>query len=192
MGAGGQVAVRLSQRRERPMESSRWRRTPIRSGFAGPAVADGRVFVLDYMETPGSRTMDGAERLVCLDEETGETLGTHEWRTTYRILMSTYAIGPRATPTVDGDRVYVVGADHRHARQERTLPVLHAVLGGVDDDAVQRGPAGRLGRLEARREKPVSRRERWTPEFGQLAKVGSRPRRRSLECHGSDGVILLS
>ena len=34
--------------------------------------------------------------------------------------------------------------------------------------------------------------ERWTPEFGQLAKVGSRPRRRSLECHGSDGVILLS
>ena len=34
--------------------------------------------------------------------------------------------------------------------------------------------------------------QRWTPEFGQLAKVGSRPRRRSLECHGSDGVILLS
>ena len=85
-------------------------RVPIRSGFAGPAVADGRVFVLDYMETPGSRTMDGAERLVCLDEETGETLWTHEWPTTYRMLMSTYATGPRATPTVDGDRVYVVGA----------------------------------------------------------------------------------
>ena len=34
--------------------------------------------------------------------------------------------------------------------------------------------------------------QRWTTEFGQLAKVGSRPRRRSLECHGSDGVILLS
>ena len=85
-------------------------RVPIRSGFAGPAVADGRVFVLDYQETPGSRTMDGAERLVCLDEETGEVLWTHEWPTTYRMLMSTYATGPRATPTVDGDRVYVVGA----------------------------------------------------------------------------------
>ncbi len=35
-------------------------------------------------------------------------------------------------------------------------------------------------------------RERWTPKFGQVAKVGSRPRRRSLECHGRDGVILLS
>ncbi len=34
--------------------------------------------------------------------------------------------------------------------------------------------------------------QRWTPKFGQVAKVGSRPRRRSLECHGRDGVILLS
>ena len=34
--------------------------------------------------------------------------------------------------------------------------------------------------------------QRWTPKFGQLAKVGSRPRRRSLACHGRDGVILLS
>ena len=85
-------------------------RVPIRSGFAGPAVADGRVFVLDYQEDPGSRTMDGRERLLCLDEETGEVLWTHEWPTTYRMLMATYATGPRATPTVDGDRVYVVGA----------------------------------------------------------------------------------
>ena len=34
--------------------------------------------------------------------------------------------------------------------------------------------------------------ERWTPKFGQLAKVGSRPRKRSLACHGRDGVILLN
>ncbi len=85
-------------------------RVPVRAGFAGPAVADGRVYVLDRQETPGSRTMDGTERLVCLDEETGEVLWTHEWPTTYRMLQSSYATGPRATPTVDGDRVYVVGA----------------------------------------------------------------------------------
>ena len=30
------------------------------------------------------------------------------------------------------------------------------------------------------------------PKFGQLAKVGSRPRKRSLACHGRDGVILLN
>ena len=85
-------------------------RVSIRSGFAGPAVADGRVFVLDYQETPGSRTMDGTERLLALDEDTGEILWTYEWSTTYRMIARSYATGPRATPTVDGDRVYVVGA----------------------------------------------------------------------------------
>ena len=76
-------------------------RAPIRSGFAGPAVADGRVFVLDWLEDPESRT---------LDEATGEQLWVNEWATSYRMLQVSYAIGPRATPTVDGDRVYVVGA----------------------------------------------------------------------------------
>ena len=85
-------------------------RTPVRSGFAGPAVADGRVFVLDWQEDPESRTLDGTERLVALDEETGEVLWTHEWGTTYRMLQGSYAVGPRATPTVDGDRVYALGA----------------------------------------------------------------------------------
>ena len=90
----------------------KWR-TPIRSGYAGPAVADGRVFVLDWLEDPESRTLDGTERVVALDEETGEVLWTREWRTTYRMLMVSYARGPRATPTVDGDRVYVSGATGR-------------------------------------------------------------------------------
>jgi len=85
-------------------------RVPVRPGFAGPVVADGRVFVLDYQEDPGSRTMDGAERMLALDEETGDILWTREWPATYRNLMRTFATGPRATPTVYGDRIYVVGA----------------------------------------------------------------------------------
>ena len=87
----------------------KWR-TPVRAGFAGPAVADGRVFVLDYQETPGSRTMDGHERLLALDEQSGEVLWTREWPATYRNIVPVFATGPRATPTVDGDRVYVLGA----------------------------------------------------------------------------------
>ena len=85
-------------------------RVPIRGGYAGPAVDGGRVFVTDWVEDPASRTMDGTERLLVLDEETGAVLWTHEWSATYRMLMASYAIGPRATPTVDGDRVYVLGA----------------------------------------------------------------------------------
>ena len=87
----------------------KWR-TPVRGGFAGPAVAGGRVFVLDFQETPGSRTMDGRERLVALDERTGAVLWTREWPATYRNLQWKFATGPRATPAVDGDRVYVLGA----------------------------------------------------------------------------------
>jgi outer membrane protein assembly factor BamB len=81
-------------------------RTPVRVGFAGPAVADGRVFVLDYMQT---RRPKGTERALALDEKTGRILWTREWEVDYSGMQ--YAYGPRATPTVDGDRVYVAGAD---------------------------------------------------------------------------------
>ena len=87
----------------------KWR-APVRGGFAGPAVADGRVFVLDFQETPGTRTMDGHERLLAFDEETGALLWEETWPTSYRNLQVKFATGPRAVPTVDGDRVYVLGA----------------------------------------------------------------------------------
>ncbi|HIC58240.1 MAG TPA: pyrrolo-quinoline quinone [Acidobacteria bacterium] len=90
----------------------KWR-APVRSGFSGPSVADGRVFLLDWQEDPLSRTMDGTERIVAFDEQTGELLWAHEWETTYRMLMASYAVGPRSTPTVDGDRVYAVGSTGR-------------------------------------------------------------------------------
>ena len=87
----------------------KWR-APVRGGFAGPAVANGRVFVLDYQETPGSRTMDGHERLVVFDEKNGAQLWAQEWPAAYRNIHFKFAIGPRATPTVHGDRVYILGA----------------------------------------------------------------------------------
>ncbi len=88
-------------------------RTPLRAGYSGPAVADGRVFITDWAEDPDSRTLDGTERALALDEATGEVLWTHAWQTSYRMLSVAYAVGPRATPTVDGDRVYVVGGTGR-------------------------------------------------------------------------------
>jgi len=80
-------------------------RTPLRAGFAGPAVAAGRVFVTDFAPSDG---MKGTERALCLDERSGKILWTREWDADYGGMS--YATGPRATPTVDGDRVYVVGA----------------------------------------------------------------------------------
>ena len=80
-------------------------RTPINRGYSGPAVVDGRIFVSDFARS--SPTV-GTERAVCLDEQTGEILWTHEWEANY--LGIAWDEGPRATPTVDGDRVYVQGA----------------------------------------------------------------------------------
>ena len=51
--------------------------------------------------------MKGTERVLCLDEKTGKELWKHEYPAEYAI---SYAAGPRCTPTVDGDRVYTLGA----------------------------------------------------------------------------------
>ena len=83
---------------------STWR-TPVGAGYSGPAVADGRVFLTDIVDRQGRR---GTERALCLDENSGKVLWKHEWPADYSGLS--YENGPRATPTVDGDRVYVLGA----------------------------------------------------------------------------------
>ena len=80
-------------------------RTPVKGGYSGTAVSNGRVFLTDFTVISGSK---GTERALALDEQTGRVLWTYEWEATYAGLM--WAHGPRATPTVDGDRVYVVGA----------------------------------------------------------------------------------
>ncbi|MCY4661611.1 MAG: PQQ-like beta-propeller repeat protein [Acidobacteria bacterium] len=79
-------------------------RTPVKRGYAGPAVVDGRVFVTDYEPTQGMR---GIERALALDEATGEVLWVQEWDADYAGIQ--WEIGPGATPTVDGNRVYVLG-----------------------------------------------------------------------------------
>jgi outer membrane protein assembly factor BamB len=83
-------------------------RTPINRGYSGPAVAGGHVFVTDAhrARTVGDQVV---ERLVVLDESTGKILWTKEWETDYSPMVDVWSIGPVATPTVDGDRVYVVG-----------------------------------------------------------------------------------
>ena len=93
----------------------RWR-TPVAGGYAGPAVAEGRVFVFDYerkegkaFNDPGKRsTLTGSERLQVLNSRTGEPLWTHRYDCPYSV---SYPVGPRCTPTIDGDRVYLLGSE---------------------------------------------------------------------------------
>lgn len=86
-------------------------RVAVGEGYAGPAVADGRVFLPDFIRSDNRRL--GQERVVAYDEQTGRVLWTHAWDVDNKGLSSPYANGPRATPTVDGKRVYVLGAKGR-------------------------------------------------------------------------------
>ena len=92
-------------------------RVPAGVGYAGPAVTQGKVFVIDLVPTDPSQVptdgfaknarVPGSERILCLDQKTGKTVWEHRYPTEYRI---SYAAGPRCTPIVDGDRVYTLGA----------------------------------------------------------------------------------
>ena len=91
-----------------------WRR-PIHGGFAGPAVVGGRVYVFDYERSAGDdkpaptkrNSLQGKERVLCLDARTGAELWKHEYACDYTI---SYPAGPRSTPTVDEGRVFCLGA----------------------------------------------------------------------------------
>lgn len=106
----------------------RWE-VPVGGGYSGPSVADGRVFVMDRVESGDPNTspdlhggnvpqnknfvrrrIPGRERVLCFRESDGELLWTHSYDCPYST-VSLYAIGPRVTPTVDGDRVYTLGAE---------------------------------------------------------------------------------
>ena len=90
-------------------------RTAIGPGYSGPAVVGGKVFVFDYLtkdvasNEPQLRpNVRGSERLLCLEEATGKQIWDYTYDCPYDI---SYPGGPRATPTVHGDKVYGLGAE---------------------------------------------------------------------------------
>lgn len=85
----------------------------IGSGYSGPVVSDGRVFVMDYRPKPKTEVLEAIERILCLDENTGVELWSHEWETHYRRQLQSYATGPRATPLVANGRLFSIGATGR-------------------------------------------------------------------------------
>ena len=74
-------------------------------GYSGPAVADGKVFFMDYIQSSGEITnkaswsdeLNGQERVVCLDAATGKERWSFAYDRPYRM---SYPGGPRATATL--------------------------------------------------------------------------------------------
>ena len=94
----------------------RWR-TPVGGGYSGPAVAQGRVYLMDRQLATGAKNppnafargeIPGRERVLCLNEADGKILWQHEYDSAYSV---SYATGPRVTPAVADGKVYTLGSE---------------------------------------------------------------------------------
>jgi outer membrane protein assembly factor BamB len=79
----------------------KWR-MPISSGYTGPTVAEGRVYVADRLTEPSEM-----ERVLCLDWQTGKMLWTHRYDCKYGGIG--YKAGPRASVLLADGRAYSLG-----------------------------------------------------------------------------------
>lgn len=93
-----------------------WRKE-VAGGYAGPAVASGKVYLADFstaadinkVSSPNDRPkIDGKERFQCFDAKSGERLWSKDYPVQYSI---SYPAGPRCTPTVHEGKVYFLGAE---------------------------------------------------------------------------------
>ena len=94
----------------------RWR-TKVGGGYAGPAVANGRIYVTDKQLAAGtsdpSNPFDrgrrqATERVLCLDDADGSVVWKHEYDCPYTV---SYPAGPRTTPVVRDGHVYTLGSE---------------------------------------------------------------------------------
>ena len=94
----------------------RWR-VPIGGGFSGPAVAKGRVYVMDRTLSPNAAkpaspfdrgAIPGQERILCLNATDGRQL----WQSSYPCAYTmSYPAGPRTTPLIHGGKVFTLGGE---------------------------------------------------------------------------------
>lgn len=80
----------------------KWR-VPISSGYSGPTVAQGRVYVTDRVVQPKE-----IERIHCFDWETGNQLWSYSYGCEYDGFG--YKAGPRASVLIDDGLAYSLGA----------------------------------------------------------------------------------
>jgi outer membrane protein assembly factor BamB len=92
-------------------------RVPLGTGYAGPAVANDKVYVMDRhrkLDAQGKpippagrgKPVPGYERLLCISAKEGNKLWEHQYECDY---MMSYGFGPRTTPVIENDRVYMLG-----------------------------------------------------------------------------------
>ena len=79
-------------------------RTAIGSGYSGPAVTGGKVFIMDRFAHTNSQDV---ERVLCINEADGKIIWTNQYACRFTL---SYPSGPRITPAISGGKVYTLGA----------------------------------------------------------------------------------
>ncbi len=83
---------------------------PVGSGYSGPTVADGLVYVMDLRED--------SERVVCLDARNGKAVWIHSYPVLYSV---GYPTGPRASVLIHSGKAYAWGTmGHLHCLDATT------------------------------------------------------------------------
>ena len=77
-------------------------RADIGSGYSGPTVANGKVYLMDRITEP-----EASERVLCIDANSGKQIWKHEYECQYSI---SYTAGPRASVTIHDGHAYAFGA----------------------------------------------------------------------------------
>lgn len=75
---------------------------PVGSGYSGPTVSEGKVYVTDRVERPSQ-----AERVLCFDEQNGEQIWAHQYDCVYENVG--YPAGPRASVVIHDGKAYSLG-----------------------------------------------------------------------------------
>lgn len=93
-------------------------RVAIGSGYSGPTVANGRVYVTDRVTKPKQ-----IERVHCFDAKSGDAVWSYSYDCPYRNVS--YEAGPRAAVTIDEGRAYALGTmGHFHCFDAATGKVI--------------------------------------------------------------------
>jgi len=129
-------------------------RTPVGTGYAGPAVANGRVYVMDRHRKLGPdgkpvppagrlQPVPGYERVLCLSADNGKQLWEHQYECGY---VMSYGSGPRTTPVVENGKVYTLGgmgdmkcldAETGKVQWEKSLPKEYHLKTTIDLEALK-------------------------------------------------------
>ena len=83
-------------------------RAKLGLGYGPPTISRGHLYHFDAWPDKATRT--NFARLTCRNAETGKELWTFQYKTEYEDYFG-YDNGPRCAPVVDGDRVYIYGAE---------------------------------------------------------------------------------